>query len=219
MCRLRAGLKTVTPSSPGAFPGEWFGKHGKKTVNLPKHFIYTRKDTTHLSFFKLWAEKVIIKCRFLRFWKVKASMCVREYSCVFDACRGCAVPLSFSLAFFWPSSSAPAHYCVALIWRGQDWVQKCIYLPVQIGPLSVWSLLSLLLKDSEQRRASVSVCVHLCARAHVCVFVCTGWGGSDVSQLAHRPAHYHHLTAANADKRGNISSVILIPLNSGAVLP
>lgn len=41
-----------------------------------------------------------------------------------------------------------------------------------------------------------------------------------MSQLAHRPAHCHRLTAANADKRGiYIGLVIPIPLNSEGVLP
>lgn len=47
-------------------------------------------------------------------------------------------------------------------WCNLDWLQQRGYLPPQTGPLSVWSLLSLLLKDREQ-----SCCV--------CVCVCSSW--------------------------------------------
>lgn len=97
-----------------------------------------------------------------------------------------------------------AHYCAALIWRGQDWVQKCIYLPAQIGPLSVWSLLSLLLKDSEQSRASFTVCE---------------WENWDVSQLAQTSALTITSLQQMQTKEEYISLVILIPLNLGGVSP
>ncbi len=172
---------------------------------------------------------MIIKYQVLIITDKSMRVCLRLllHACV----RGCvfsqsAVTLSFTLAFFWPSTSAPAHYCVALIWKGQDWVQKCIYLPAQIGPLSVWSLLSLLLKDSEQRKASFSMCVSFRACVCVCVCVC-GWVGASVctGELRCVPAGppTSTLTITSLQqmqtKEEYISLVILIPLNSGGVLP
>lgn len=140
-------------------------------------------------------------------------MSVCDYSCMYVCVLEVGVGgyfvsrllLSFTLAFFWPSPSDPAHYCVALIWRGQDWVQKCIYLPAQIGPLSVWSLLSLLLKDSEQRKETFRECVCVCT-----------WVNWDVSQLAHRPAHSPSSHCSKCRQKRNISPLwYWYPLTQG----
>lgn len=48
-------------------------------------------------------------------------------------------------------------------------MHKCVYLPAQIGPLSVWSLLRLLLKDSSSVQKRVCVCVCTCMGELRCV--------------------------------------------------
>ena len=86
-------------------------------------------------------------------------------------------------------------------------MHECIYLPAQIGPLSVWSLLGLLLKDSEQRYSEpqyVRVRVRVCVRGELrCV---------PAGPAADRHNNHHLSAAKRRQKREHkFPPVIWIP--------